>query len=126
MIDWRNDARSGRQTMKRVTQSLLAIIVCAYSHFYAQSQVPKITKIKLEDYGWQPVPNRRELFGHHPLTPSLWLDHDDRVLVGFTVRESDVLATREHPERSFHIVRFTAEGKVDLSVALPTNSWYKN
>jgi hypothetical protein len=112
--------------MKRVTQSLLAVIVCVYSHFYVQSQTPKITKIKLQDYGWQPVPYRPGRFGHPPLTPNLWLDHDDRVLVGFTLRESDALATREHPQRSFHILRFTAEGKTDLVLSLPTDSWYAN
>ena len=112
--------------MKRATQSLLAVIVCAYSHFCVQSQAPKITKIKLQDYGWQPVPYRPARFGHPPLVPNLWLDHDDRVLVGFTLRESNALAIREHPQRSFHILRFTAEGKADLAVALPTDSWYTN
>jgi len=112
--------------MKRVTQCLLVVMVCAYSHVYVQSQTPKITKIKLQDYGWQSIPYRPARFGHPPLTPSLWLDHDDRVVVGFTLRESDALATREHPQRSFHILRFTAEGKADLAVALPTDSWYAN
>jgi hypothetical protein len=109
---------------KRVTCCLLVAIVCAWPYVYTQSQTPKITKIKLEDYGWQPVPNRPQ-FGH-TFRSNLQLDHNDRVLVGFTVRESDALATREHPERSFHILRFTPEGKADLSLDLPTNDWYKN
>ena len=54
------------------------------------------------------------------------LDHEGRCLVGFTVRESSALATREHPGRSFRILRFTPEGKLDLSLVLPTNDWYKN
>jgi hypothetical protein len=114
-----------RNLQKSVAWPLLVVIVCAGSYVYAQPQAAKITKIKLEDYGWQPIPNRRELFGHE-FSQNLWLDHKGRVLVGFTVRESDALATREHPGRSFHIVRFTAEGKVDLSIALPTDSWYAN
>jgi|HubBroStandDraft_6_1064221.scaffolds.fasta_scaffold79556_2 hypothetical protein len=112
--------------MKRLTQSLLAVIVCACSHVYVQSRTPQITKIKLQDYGWQPVPYRPARFGHPPLTPNLWLDHDDRVLVGFALRESDALATREQPQRSFHILRFTTEGKSDLALSLPTDSWYTN
>jgi hypothetical protein len=116
---------SPRNLQKSVTLSLLVVIVSACSHVYAQQQAAQITKIKLENYGWQPIPNRRELFGRQ-FSQNLWLDHKGRVLVGFAVRESDALATREHPERSFHIMRFTAEGKVDLSVALPTNSWYAN
>jgi hypothetical protein len=115
---------SPRNLQKSVTLSLLVVIICAGSYVYAQPQAAKITKIKLEDYGWQQIPDRPQ-FGHTFL-PNLQLDHKGRVLVGFTVRESDALATRSHPERSFHIIRFTAEGKVDLSVALPTNSWDKN
>lgn len=110
--------------MKRVTWTLLAIILCAFSQGDAQSQTPKITKIKLEDYGWLPVPGRAQ-FGH-TFEPNLQFDHEGRVLVGFTVRESDALATREHPGRSFRILRFTPQGKPDLSLALPTNDWYEN
>jgi hypothetical protein len=115
---------SPRNLQKSVTLSLVVVIVCAASYVYAQPQAAKIIKIKLEDYGWQQIRERPQ-FGHTFL-PNLQLDHKGRVLVGFTVRESDALATKSHPERSFHIVRFTAEGKLDLSVASPTNSWYKN
>jgi len=114
-----------RSLQKSVTGSVLVVIICACSHVYAQPQAAKIAKIKLQDYGWQPIPNKRELFGHQ-LSQNLWVDHKGRVLVGFAVRDSDALATREHPRRSFRILRFTAEGKVDLSVSLPTNSWYTN
>jgi hypothetical protein len=113
-----------RSLQKSGTLSLFVVIVCAGSYVYAQPQTAKITKIKLEDYGWQQVRDRPQ-FGH-TFRPNLQMDHEGRVLVGFTVRESDALATRGHPERSFHIIRFTAEGKMDLSVALPTNSWDKN
>ncbi|MGB8523464.1 MAG: hypothetical protein WCD43_10900, partial [Candidatus Acidiferrales bacterium] len=113
-----------RNLQKSVTWPLLVVIVYACSYVYAHPQAAKITKIKLEDYGWQPV-HERPQFGH-TFRPNLQMDHEGRVLVGFTVRESDAPATRSHPERSFHIVRFTAEGKLDLSVALPTNSWDKN
>ena len=113
-----------RNLQKNAAWSLWVAILCACPYVYAQSQTPKITKIKLEDYGWQPV-HERPQFGH-TFRPNLQMDHEGRVLVGFTVRESDALATRNHPERSFHIVRFTADGKLDLSVALPTDSWYTN
>ncbi|MGH9775920.1 MAG: hypothetical protein ACRD50_13345 [Candidatus Acidiferrales bacterium] len=101
------------------------LIIYACSHAYAQSQTPKITRIKLEDYGWQPVPNGPQSFGHI-YWPNLKLDHKGRVLVGFTVREGYALATGEHPGRSFRILRFAAEGKLDLSLDLPTNDWYRN
>lgn len=114
---------SPRNLQKSVTRRLLVVLVCACSYVYAHPQAAKITKIKLEDYGWQQVPDRPQF---HTFRPNLQMDHEGRVLVGFTVRESDALATREHPGRSFHIVRFTPEGKMDLSVALPTDSWYTN
>lgn len=103
---------------------VLLFFLCVCSVSYAQTQAAKVTKIKLEDYGWQPVPDRRQ-FGH-TYSHNLWIDHKGRVLVGFTVREDHALATREHRGRTFHILRFTAEGKAELSVALPTNDWYKN
>lgn len=115
-----------RNFLKKIKWCVSVAIVCLCPYVYAQSQTLKITKIKLQDYGWQPVPNRRELFGHHAPTPNLSLDHEDRVLVGFTVRESDALAAREHTERSFHILRFTPNGNVDISLVLSTDSWYTN
>jgi hypothetical protein len=39
------------------------------------------------------------------------IDHQGRVLVGFTVRENYSLATRESPGLSFHILCFTSDGK---------------
>jgi hypothetical protein len=111
---------------KNVNWILLAAIVWACPYDHAQSETPKITRIKLQDFGWEAVPYRQVRFGHPPITPNLWQDHDGRVLVGFTLRESDALATREHPQRSFHIMRFTSEGKTDLAHSLPTDSWYTN
>jgi hypothetical protein len=115
-----------RRYRKNITGALLILMFCTCPFVYIRSQTLKISKIQLEDYGWQAVPNHRELFGHHALTSNLWLDHDNRVLVGFTVREGYALATREYPGRTFHIVRFTPDGKRDLMVTLPTDSWYTN
>ncbi len=110
MINWRDDVEFERQTMKRLTWTLLAIIVCAFSQVCAQSQTRRITKIELENYGWQHAPVRAQKFGR-TFKPNLQFDHEGRLLVGFTVRESDALATREHPGRSFRILRFTPELK---------------
>lgn len=93
---------------------------------YAQSQPVKVVKFNLENYGWQPLPRMQH--SERPGTPSrlVWVDHKARVLVGFTARENTGLATRERPELSLHILRFTSEGKVDLSLALPTKDYFAN
>jgi len=125
MEESKRTEESATVLVKRVTCCLLVVLVCACSLVHAQSQTPKIAKIKLEDYGWQAVSARTDSFEHKILS-NLWLDHQGRVLVGFTVRENYELATRERPGHSLHILRFTADGKQDLSLTLPTNNWYSN
>jgi hypothetical protein len=50
------------------------------------------------------------------------VDSKGRVLIGYPAREGAELATRENPRLSFHVLRFTPEGKLDLSVSLPTDN----
>ncbi len=92
----------------------------------AQTKPPNLTRLKLEGYGWQPLPKiqRGEWPGFAGRLVSV--DHKGRVYVGFTVRDSTRLATRERPGLSFHIFRFTSEGKADLSLALPTKDYFTN
>lgn len=106
-----------------------ALLFGTCSSVSAQFQTAKIVKFKLEGYGWQPLPQRQPgQHGEHPGTPShlISIDHDNRVLVGFSARENYNLASREHPGLSFHILRFTPEGKLDLSVVLPTKDYFTN
>jgi hypothetical protein len=94
----------------------LAIIACTAGVGSAQSQTGSIIVLELRTYGWEPpVP-------HGIDTPSVAIDHKNRVLVGFTVRERNGLVTRNQPSLSFHIVRFSPDGKPDLSLLLPTNA----
>jgi hypothetical protein len=108
---------------------LLTMIVCSTSKGQAPVGVAKTSNIKLEEYGWQ----------HHPLwqpsqrkewhdTPGqlIAVDSRGRVLVGFASRQDNDLATRDHPGLSFHILRFTPDGKVDISLVLPTDDYFTN
>ncbi len=113
-------------TQKSFTSFLLATLIFGRALAHVQPQTPKISTIKLEDFGWEPVPKPEYFEDRGAFSRNLWIDHEGRVLVGFTVRESLALATREHPGRSFHILRFTAKGKVDLSLVLQTDNWYFN
>jgi len=114
------------RTQKSFISCPLAALIfgCALAH--AQPQTSKISTIKLEDFGWQPLPPlQRERVGmveFHFVS----FDHQDRVLVGFTIRENYGLATREHPGLSLHILRLTPDGKADLSLALPTDDYFSN
>lgn len=81
----------------------------------AQSQTGSAFVVNLRAYGWEPP----DQHGH--VIPSIVVDNEGRVLVGFTVRERSGLVTRDQPSLDFHIMRFSPDGKVDLSLSLPTS-----
>ncbi len=85
----------------------------------------KVTQIKLENLGWQPPEPQRYGEMAVPSQP-ITIDHEGRILIGFTVREREELATRQRPGFSYHILRFTPDRKVDLSLAVPTNNIHDN
>jgi hypothetical protein len=111
---------------KSIVWPLLAMTVIAGARFYEQTSTAKISTLTLENYGWQPLPKGQH--GEWPGTSSrlVWFDHEDRVLVGFSARESTDLATRDRPGLSLHILRFTHDGKLDLSLVLPTKDYFAN
>jgi len=90
----------------------------------AQVTSSSFTRLNLKDYGWQSLPKAHEWVGTSSRLVSI--DKEGRLLVGFTTRENLSLATREHPGLSLHILRFTSEGKLDVSLILPTNNWFNN
>lgn len=98
----------------------------ACSSVYAQSQSAKVSKLNLEDYGWQTVPKQQPGEWGGTRSQQVSIDHQGRVWVGFTARENYSLATREKPGLSYHILRFTSDGKMDLSIVLPTSSFFTN
>jgi hypothetical protein len=87
---------------------------------------PRMIQIKLEQYGWQRLPPPAQ----HEAWPTearlMRVDSKGRVLIGYPVREGTDLATRGNPRLSFHIIRFAQEGKLDLSVSLPTDNLPNN
>lgn len=86
------------------------------------TNTPKFIQIRLEEYDWQrlPAPRRHEEW---PTEAELMrVDSKGRAVVGYPAREGPDLARRENPKLSFHVLRFTPEGQLDLSVSLPTNN----
>jgi hypothetical protein len=103
---------------------LPAMILTSACPALAQTRTGNVSRFKLENYGWQHLPVTHEWVGTSSRLVSI--DHQGRVLVAFTTRENRGLSSREHPGLSFHILRFTSEGKVDLSLVLPTSNWFNN
>lgn len=94
---------------------LLAILIWTGQLVGAQSRPASTAAVDLKAYGWEP-PDRRE-----HVIPSIAVDNEGRILVGFTVRTRGGLVTRSQPSLDFRIMRFLHDGKVDSSLSLPTH-----
>jgi hypothetical protein len=121
-----SSAANGGRMLQFWVSLLLAVILTNGCYTFAQSRTGNVIQFKLENYGWQALPKEQggEWVGTRSRLVSI--DHQGRVLVAFTTRANQSLASREHPGLSFHILRFTPEGKVDLSLALPTNNLFNS
>jgi hypothetical protein len=110
----------------RVYAALVLLLLGALDHLHAQSKTAKVLRFNLENYAWQPLPKEQRGEPGGTRRKLVSIDHQGRVLIGFTVRDKYSLAAREEPGLSFHILRFTSDGEVDLSLVLPTNSLFTN
>jgi hypothetical protein len=82
----------------------------------AQSKLSHI-EINLRPYGWKPPIDQ---FQHD--APSIAIDDKGRVLVGFRAPARNGLVTRNQPSLDFRILRFSPDGKFDVSLSLPTRA----
>jgi len=94
----------------------VAILISIVRPVLGQSRSAAAFTINLRDYGWEP--KERGDFN----VPAIAIDGQNRILLAFTIRERTGLVTRNEASRSQHIVRFTPEGEVNLSLSLPTNA----
>lgn len=97
------------------TWVVVATIICPH---YLDAQAANVPVLRLVDYGWEPPDPHR----HSADRPSIAVDHENRVVVGFTVQERSGLVTRAKPSLDFRVVRFLPDGTPDLSLTLPTNA----
>lgn len=109
---------------RTTTYFAAALLACCGSH--AQSGPVKVLEANLRSVGWQPPEPLRPHEFALARVQSIAVDHQGRVLVGFTIRERAGLVTREQPALSYRIVRLTKDGRSDLSLILPTNGWRTN
>ena len=91
------------------------ILIVTSSLVSAHSQEDSGVVISLRTYGWEP-PEHGNI-----RPPSIIIDHKNRVVVGFTVEERRGLVDRNQPSLGFHILRFSGDGKADLSLSVPTS-----
>jgi hypothetical protein len=81
-----------------------------------QSRTESPIVVDLRGYGWKHKSER-------PYDrPAIAVDSYGRVLVGFTVLAREGLISRSQPSPDFHVMRFSPDGKVDLSLSLPTHA----
>jgi hypothetical protein len=97
---------------------LLVILVVTCQPVLSDSRYASAATINLRSYGWEP-PDRRSPVRNWP---SIAIDHTGRVVVGFAVRERTGLVTRTKPSIDFRILRFSQNGKAELSLSLPTSA----
>lgn len=110
--------------VKRIVLILICVALCQQTRAQ-QTNAPTILRINLEKFGW--VSHPIQYPEYEPSGQPIVIDRENRVLVGFTVRDdTERLGTREHPGLSFHILRFDTQGNLDLSLAIPTDSLHDN
>jgi len=112
------------ENLKRCCVWAIVVLICSVG--LPAQLAPKVSLLNLRDYGWEapePIhPREVDIAGRR----SIVIDHEGRVLVGFVVRERTGLVTREQPALASRILRFTPDGKMDLSLSLSTNGWRTN
>jgi hypothetical protein len=98
------------------TWTVAAMLLCP-SFLQAQSAT-RVSVFNLRDYGWEPPDPHH----HSTNTPSITIDHENRVLLGFAAQQRRGLVTRNQPSLDFRVIRLSLGGTPDLSLSLPTNA----
>jgi hypothetical protein len=76
--------------------------------------------VDLRSYGWEP-PARKQVVSRF-----IAVDQKGRVVVSYATRLRTKLVTRDKPSLDLRILRFSEDGKLDLSLSLPTHLEYWN
>jgi hypothetical protein len=71
--------------------------------------------VDLRSYGWEPQGRKRVVW------PFIVVDHEGRSVVSYATRVRTNLVTRDNPSLDLRILRFSHDGKLDLSLSLATH-----
>lgn len=106
--------------MRHFRQRRLAVVAILAGNIFGQAAAPVPSNaftLDLRSYGWEPPEGRQ----HQLNRPSIVVDHEGRIVVGFTVQARSGVVTRNQPSLDFRIMRFSPDGKMELLLSLPTN-----
>jgi hypothetical protein len=103
-----------------VSVLLLATIAIAQSGRTSRGDAPTIVTVDLRSYGWEPQARKQVV------SRFIAVDQKGRVVVSYATRARTHLVTRDEPSLDLRILRFSEDGKLDLSLSLPTPLEYWN
>ena len=99
---------------------LVLILVVSFRANPCHGDALTIATVDLRSYGWEP-PARKQV-----VSPFIAVDQKGRVVVSFATQVRTKLVTRDRPSLDLHVLRFSEDGKLDLSLSLPTHLGYSN
>jgi hypothetical protein len=91
------------------------ILVLAFQVNLCHGDALTTATVDLRGYGWEPQGRKRIVWTF------IAVDHEGRVVVSYTTRVRTQLVKRDNPSLDLRILRFSKDGKLDLSLSLPTN-----
>lgn len=94
---------------------LFLFLVWALQTNLCHGETATTAALDLRSFGWQPQGQKRTVW------PSIAVDRDRRVVVSYAIRVRPHLVTRAKPSLDLRIVRFSEDGRLDLSLSLPTH-----
>jgi WD40 repeat protein len=103
-----------------VSVLLLATIAIAQSGHSCRGDALTKATVDLRGYGWEP-PDRKQVVSRF-----IAVDQKGRVVISYATRVRTKLVTRDRPSVDLRILRFSEDGKLDLSLSLPTHLEYWN
>jgi hypothetical protein len=96
------------------------ILVLAFQVNLCHGDALTTATVDLRSYGWEP-PARKQVVSRF-----IAVDQKGRVVVSYATRVRTQLVTRDRPSVDLRILRFSEDGKLDLSLSLPTHLEYWN
>jgi hypothetical protein len=96
------------------------ILVLAFQVNLCHGDALTTATVDLRGYGWEP-PVRKQVVSRF-----IAVDQKGRVVISYATRVRTKLVTRDRPSVELRILRFSEDGKLDLSLSLPTHLEYWN
>jgi hypothetical protein len=96
------------------------VLVLTLQVYPCRGDALPIATVDLRGYGWEP-PARKQVVSRF-----IAVDQKGRIVVSYATQVRTHLVTRDKPSLDLRILRFSEDGKLDLSLSLPTHLEYWN